>query len=232
MHSAAVEESSKRNLALPRIILHEMRVKDAFLTDLGPQSVARIAECSRNADAKTSIGVMLLGSPGARVATFRCAAPVRCGAFSDERRVVAGDRGDHRPACASLAASFAAGVAAWDAGGAIERRPRLNVPAVRSVSRGSRSNDNALFAPAPSVAPRPPVAARLPMSGTSLRRPRRPCADAKRSSSPAGSAASRLPPKLELDGMRLCTLARSSPPSVALGPRVAARSPMSGASLR
>src|ERR1700733_1639830 len=126
MHSAAVEESSKRNLALPRIILHEMRVKDAFLTDLGPQSVARIAECSRNADAKTSIGVMLLGSPGARVATFRCAAPVRCGAFSDERRDVAGDAGGrvrHLGSCAFLVASLAA------------RAVRLGTPIARTRAK-------------------------------------------------------------------------------------------------
>jgi len=28
------------------------------------------------------------------IATFRCAAPARCGAFADERRIVAGDEGD------------------------------------------------------------------------------------------------------------------------------------------
>jgi hypothetical protein len=33
-------------------------------------------------------------SPGALIATFRRAAPARCGAFADERRVVAGDGGD------------------------------------------------------------------------------------------------------------------------------------------
>ena len=30
---------------------------------------------------------------GALIATFRCDAPARCGAFADERRVVAGDEG-------------------------------------------------------------------------------------------------------------------------------------------
>jgi hypothetical protein len=30
---------------------------------------------------------------GARIATFRCAAPARCGAFADERRIVADDEG-------------------------------------------------------------------------------------------------------------------------------------------
>ena len=32
---------------------------------------------------------------GALIATFRCAAPARCGAFADERRIVAGDEGGY-----------------------------------------------------------------------------------------------------------------------------------------
>jgi len=63
-----------------------MQAKDAFLTDLGPQSVARIAQCSRNAGAKTPVAYTV-GLPGALSATFRCAAPERCGAFADARRV-------------------------------------------------------------------------------------------------------------------------------------------------
>jgi hypothetical protein len=49
---------------------------------------------------------------GALVAAFRCDAPARCGAFADERRIVAGDNGGraYRRARASLGASFAAGV--------------------------------------------------------------------------------------------------------------------------
>jgi len=31
--------------------------------------------------------------PGFLIATFRCVAPARCGAFADERRIVAGDEG-------------------------------------------------------------------------------------------------------------------------------------------
>jgi hypothetical protein len=42
----------------------------------------------------------------ARIATFRRALPARCGAFADERRVVAGDEGGR--ACVSLVASLAA----------------------------------------------------------------------------------------------------------------------------
>jgi len=34
-----------------------------------------------------------LFTPGKPTATFRCDAPARCGAFTDERRVVAGDEG-------------------------------------------------------------------------------------------------------------------------------------------
>jgi hypothetical protein len=30
---------------------------------------------------------------GVLIATFRCVAPVRCGAFADERRIVAGEAG-------------------------------------------------------------------------------------------------------------------------------------------
>ena len=94
---------------------------------------------------------------GAHRRTFRRAAPARCGAFADERRIVAGDEGGrvrHRRACASLVASFAAGVR----------------------EAGART-DNALFTPAcsspPSVALRPRVAARSPMSGASLPATRR-----------------------------------------------------------
>jgi hypothetical protein len=92
MHSAAVAESSKRNLALSRTILHETRAKDAFLTDLGPRSVARIAQCGRNAGAKTPVAYTV-GLPGALSAIFHREAPPRCGAFADERRIVAGDEG-------------------------------------------------------------------------------------------------------------------------------------------
>jgi len=54
--------------------------------------------------------------PGVLIATFRCAAPACCGAFADERRVVAGDAGGrvYRFACATLVASFATDVPAWD----------------------------------------------------------------------------------------------------------------------
>jgi hypothetical protein len=48
---------------------------------------------ARSDDAPRDAGVL--------IATFRCAAPARCGAFADGRRVVAGD--------ASLVASFAPG---------------------------------------------------------------------------------------------------------------------------
>jgi hypothetical protein len=53
------------------------------------------------------------------IATFRCDAPARCGAFADERRVVAATpaAGMDRPACVSLVAPFAAGVAAWSVAG-------------------------------------------------------------------------------------------------------------------
>jgi hypothetical protein len=79
---------------------------------------------------------------GALIATFRCDAPGRCGAFGDARRVVAdnvGGRARHRRACASLAASLAGSVAfvgrwrgydgCW-----------VKVPAVRFGSRHGSAN--------------------------------------------------------------------------------------------
>ena len=42
------------------------------------------------------------------IATSRCAAPARCGAFADERRMLR-DKLDHPRACASPVASFGAG---------------------------------------------------------------------------------------------------------------------------
>jgi hypothetical protein len=78
---------------------------------------------------------------------LRCAAPC-----VDEWRSVADDGGGrvfHRRACASLAASFAAGVAMWDAGGDRRDAGALHTGALMP----------------PSVAPRPRVAARSPMSG-------------------------------------------------------------------
>jgi hypothetical protein len=49
---------------------------------------------------------------GLLIATIRCAAPARCGAFADERGIMPGDAGGrvYRLACASLVASFATGV--------------------------------------------------------------------------------------------------------------------------
>ena len=56
---------------------------------------------------------------GALIATFRCAAPARCGAFAHERRVVAGDEGVWVLTSMPVPglASFAAGVAVWNVGG-------------------------------------------------------------------------------------------------------------------
>jgi hypothetical protein len=73
-------------------------------------------------------------------------------------------------------------------------------------------------------------ASRSPMSGASLGRPRRPCADGKCSSSPFGKCGSASATELDLKRMRLLEPACPSLPSVAVRPRVAARSPMSGAS--
>jgi len=161
MHSAAVEESSKRNLALPRTILHQMRAKDAFLTDLGPQSVARIAQCSRNAGAKTPVAYAV-GLPGRLIATCRCASPahlrrVRRGAARrcrQWRRTLA----DAKTSCPGGAIDErarpgrAAGVLSSNAGGC-ERGvvpthrawPLVRAPVVRSGSRGWRANGRRLF---------------------------------------------------------------------------------------
>ena len=163
MHSAAVEESSKRNLALPRIILHEMRVKDAFLTDLGPRSVARIAQCGRNAGAKTPVAYTV-GPPGALSAIFHLEAPARARAFADEQRVVAGDEGrrvrtrNARPA-PRWRGSATVGLTMW--------LPYLRPNTCPLSSR--RGRDSAPSTPAwaspPSVVTRPRVAARSPKIG-------------------------------------------------------------------
>jgi hypothetical protein len=104
----------------------------------------------------TSAGRTLLRTDGALrtgalIATFSRAAPPRCGAFADGWRIVTGDGGgrvSHRRACASLVASFAAG-----------------------VREAGTQTDNALFMPACSIANslalRPRAAARSQMSGES-----------------------------------------------------------------
>jgi hypothetical protein len=59
----------------------------------------------------------------ALIAAFRRALPTRCGAFADERRIVAGDEGGqaYLRVCAALVASFA-GIAWWKGGGRCDSR--------------------------------------------------------------------------------------------------------------
>ena len=121
---------------------------------------------------------------GVLIATFRCTAPARCGAFADERRAVAATTvGECGRSSNSQGRSSSTG---GRAPGRVVRRGRAGVgPSCRSIRFESLAFEriNARFTPAcsspPSVAMRPRVAARSPMSGASLRRRRRARADAK-----------------------------------------------------
>jgi hypothetical protein len=222
-----------------------MRAKDAFLTDPGPQSVARIAQCSRNAGAKTPVAYTV-GLPGALSAIFHREAPARGGAFADGRRVVVGDEGGRRTSTHS-SGRHVFSVTSLDP---LRQAEARTVHGFLTLAHSSPL----------SVALRPRVAARSPMRGASwpatkadakVFRPlgrcgrRGPCASLVASFGRAGvSKRSGTRQHVEVpvvpiqspgaearrDNVLLIP-ACSSPPSVALRPRVAARSPMRGASL-
>ena len=114
---------------------------------------------------------------GALIATFRCAAPARCGAFADERRIVAGDEGGRacgRACSVSWSRRFAAGV----------REAGARAPARRDLHR-------VLIATFRCAAPARCGAFADERRGGGRRR--RLGADTKRASASSGSAAPRLP---------------------------------------
>jgi hypothetical protein len=103
------------------------------------------------------------------IAAFRCNVPARGGAFADEQRVGATKTAaecviDTR--ARSPLASFAASVPVWDASG---RQRGSRFPPFDPFREAGARTDNAVFTPSgsppPSVASRPRVAARSPMSG-------------------------------------------------------------------
>jgi hypothetical protein len=115
------------------------------------------------------VGVWNVDDTGVRIATFRCAAPARCGAFAEERRVVIGDGGgaQNTEECGpgSVLLAFWCARYGGRAGAAGSRFSPCDP--VHELER-----DNRLLTPMsslpPSVAPRPRVAARSSMSGVSL----------------------------------------------------------------
>jgi hypothetical protein len=115
----------------------------------------------------------------ALIATFRCAAPGRCGAFGDERRVVGGDEGGRAGAKRSSDPLGAVRLSKWVLGAGFSRtrftrssgRQRLKVreAGARTDSAPSSHRRAHRHLPPPSIVMRPRVAARSPMSGASCR---------------------------------------------------------------